>query len=231
MEGICSHFASAEAKDGRFAELQMERFLRVITECRERGVVFSYRHMANSAAVLRCAAWDLDAVRPGILLYGYPPGTHAYGRNGGAARDNAPEPILTRPFLQWKTRILQIRRVPPHTPISYDSTYTTGRETYIATLAAGYADGVSRQLGNRGEVLIGGRRRRIVGRVTMDLMCVDLGPERCAEEGDEAVLLGEQGDSSIWADEVAVLRGTISYEVLTGIRTEDRRVRAFRTGQ
>ena len=212
IEGLCSHFASSDSHDRTFAETQIGRFRRVIEECRSRGLPPGYCHIANSGAVLGDAGWDFDGVRAGILLYGY-------GRHPAPARE-----LRTRPFLAWKTRVVMVKPVPAGFPVSYDSTHVTARPTHIATLDVGYADGYSRLLGNRGSVLIRGRHRPVVGRVTMNLTTVDLGPERDAAEGDEAVLIGADGAESIWADEVAGWRGTISYEVLTNIRTEDRRL-------
>jgi alanine racemase len=120
--------------------------------------------------------------------------------------------------LQWKTRVLQVKEVPSDTPVSYDSTYRTPHATCLATLDVGYADGYTRRFTNKGSVLIGGRRRKIAGRVTMNLIVVDLGLDHTVKPGDEAVLLGQQGEEAIWADELASLAGTISYEILTSIR-------------
>jgi alanine racemase len=133
--------------------------------------------------------------------------------------------VQTRPFLQWKTRLVQVKKVPSDFPVSYESTYVTSRETHIGTLDVGYSDGYSRLLSNKGWVIVNGERRPVAGRVTMNLTAVDLGPVTVAKEGDEVVLLGAQGNEAIWADEMAGWRGTISYEVLTNIRTDDRRVK------
>jgi alanine racemase len=202
--GAATHFASAGGADRAFADLQMTRFRQVLADCRRGGLALPFCHAANSDALCRTPDWHLDAVRPGILLYGYGPGT--------------PGAPATRPFLQWKTRLIQVKAVPAGFPVSYDSTYRTPRATRIATIPVGYSDGYSRAWSNRAEILVAGRRARLAGRVTMNLVMADLGPDSPAQAGDEAVLLGEQGGASLWADELAALSGTISYEVLTSLR-------------
>ena len=127
--------------------------------------------------------------------------------------------IQTKPFLQWKTRIVQIRHVPASFLVSYDSTYKTPHATHLGVIDVGYADGYSRKLSNAGFVVVGGKRCPVVGRVTMNLTMVDLGTDTQAVEGDEVVLIGSQGSASVWADEIALWCGTIPYEILTSIRT------------
>jgi alanine racemase len=219
MRGICTHFASADSADGGFADVQADRFRQVVKACEAARITGLFRHAANSGAIMSGAPRDLDGVRPGILLYGYgsKPAVSPQSAPGATPRPR----VETRPFLQWKTRVVQIRKVPAGFPVSYDSTYVTRDETRIATLDVGYADGYARQLGNRGEVLIRGKRQPVVGRVTMNLIAVDLGPTGEAAEGDEVVLIGRQGQAAVWADEVAAWRDTIAYEVLTNIRTTD----------
>jgi alanine racemase len=213
LEGICTHLASSDNPDRDFSDEQLRRFHRVLDQCGQRGIHFQVRHVSNSAALLRERTWHLDGVRAGIVLYGYPP----------VLPGERPRADL-RPVLQWKTRLVQVKRVPRGFPVSYDSTHTTERETRIGTFPVGYADGYPRALSNRAQVLVHGRRAPVVGRVTMNLSMVDLGPDSLAQAGDEVVLLGEQGGASLWADELARWAGTIPYEVLTNIRAIDRRV-------
>ena len=220
-EGLCSHFASADESDRTFADTQARRFRSVLRDCEQRGIPAGFRHIANSGGLQCEAQWDFDGVRPGILLYGYEQ------RPPAAPGDTAPDEarsIPTTPCLQWRTRVLQVKPVPAGFPVSYGSTYTAPRPTCIATIDAGYADGVSRLLSNRGAVLIRGQRHPIAGRVTMNLVTVDVGPDSRVEDGDRVTLLGRDGDAAIWADEIAQWAQTISYEVLTSIRTADRRV-------
>lgn len=206
LEGVCTHFASSDSPDPAFLNEQADRFKRVIDSCRGSGLRIPMRHVSNSGAILADPSLDFEAVRPGIMLYGYPP-----------SRLN-PRPVAVRPFLQWKTRVLQVKEVPADFPVSYDSTYRTAHRTRLATLDVGYADGYTRHLSSKGIVLIGGRRHQIAGRVTMNLMVVDIGLNHSASPGDEVVLIGRQGKESIWADELAALAGTIPYEILTSIR-------------
>jgi alanine racemase len=219
LRGICSHFASSDGPDRTFAELQAERFGRVLDRCRTLGLTLPFKHIANSGALVRAPAWDLDGVRSGILLYGY--GRHP--ERGGTCAADTDRGIATRPFLHWKTRVIQIKKVPAGFAVGYDSTFRTDRATHIATLNTGYADGYPRFLSNRGFVLAGGRRHPVVGRVSMNLTCIDLGPDTPVREGDEAVLLGAQGNEVLWADEIARWCDTIPYEILTGIQDADRR--------
>jgi alanine racemase len=144
-------------------------------------------------------------VRPGIMLYGIYP-------SPAMARQ-----ISLKPVLAWKTRILQLKKVPAGASISYGQTFITQRESLIASLPIGYADGYSRLLSNRGEVLVGGRRAKVAGRVCMDLTMVDVTDIRNVKQGDEVVLLGRQSGDEISADEMAAWANTISYEILTSI--------------
>ena len=209
ITGLCTHFASGPA-DGDFASEQAGRFQEVTAQVEQRGLRGLFRHAANSSVFREVCAWNFDGVRPGILLYGY----------GGAGRRE----IKTRPFLQWKSRLIQIKDVPAGFRVSYDSTFVTPHRTRLGTVDVGYADGFSRILSNRGFILAGGRRCPVAGRVTMNYIVADLGPNSPAREGDEVVLIGRQGGEAIWADEIAAWRGTIAYEVLTNISTRDRRI-------
>jgi len=213
ITGIYSHFASA-CSGKTFATIQAARFFKVIKSCENRGMKL-FRHISNSGGISENPAWDMDAVRPGIALYGYSPGSKIQVKRN----------IKTKPFLQWKTSIVQLKKVPAGFPVSYDGTFITPRETHLATINAGYADGYFRALSNKGSVIINDVKCRIVGRVTMNLSIVDLGPDDIAEEGSEVILLGSSDGQSIWADEIAELCGTIPYEILTSIKTNDRRIK------
>jgi alanine racemase len=125
--------------------------------------------------------------------------------------------ITLKPVLGWKTRILQLKKVPPQTSISYGQTFITTRESMIGTLPVGYADGYQRLLSNRGQVLVRGQRAPVIGRVCMDLTMIDVTDIRNIQQGDEVVLLGRQNAAEISADEMATWANTISYEILTSI--------------
>ena len=219
IQGMCMHFASAAGTPDNFADVQWKRFCDVISACEKRGILVSFKHVSNSAAFLAHPEWDVDGVRPGILLYGY---GHDSELSKGKTTDK--RNIKTRPFLQWKTKVVQVKKVPRGFRVGYYSTYTTESETHIATIDVGYADGYSRLLSNNGHVLIGGRRVPVVGRVTMNFVTVDIGKQAEAKEGDDVVLIGQQGMEAIWADEMAEWCKTIPYEILTNIRTDDHRL-------
>ncbi|HTF99319.1 MAG TPA: alanine racemase [Nitrospirota bacterium] len=205
VQGLMTHFADADLRDKAYATSQMERFCAVIKRLEERGVSIPLRHAANSAAVLDFNQALFTMVRPGLMLYGYDPVENVVAREG------------LQPVLSLVTRIAFLKRVPPGVPISYGRTFVTQRDSVIATLPIGYADGFSRKLSNKGEVLVRGQRVPVVGRVCMDMCMIDVTEVRGVSEGDEAVLIGRQGDERITADEIAAKTDTISYEVLCGI--------------
>ena len=205
LDGVMTHFAEAEAEDQGFTRAQLASFTATLEALRAAGVRPALRHAANSAALLYVPEARLDLVRPGIMLYGCHP-------RGGGCR--APE---LAPALRLRTAVSQVKDVPRGGSVSYGRTFIAPRDTRVATLPLGYADGVSRALSNRGQVLIRGRRAPIIGRVCMDMLMVDATTIPDVGIGDEAVLIGRQGDSEISADEVAGLLGTISYEVLCRI--------------
>ena len=202
--GVCTHFASVEMKKPSLAAEQRERFEKACVGLAERGFRNLFRHVSSSRAFLYRAEWDMDAVRPGIALYGY-------GTNESNMR------FKTRPILQWKAPVVQVKKVPAGFTVGYYSTYQTTSATTIATIAVGYADGYHRALSNKGFVLLRGRRCPVVGRVSMNWITADAGPDSEVQAGDEAVLIGQQGSESIWASELARLARTIPYELLTSI--------------
>jgi alanine racemase len=204
IRGICTHFAAVKPTNLTSANVQLEHFNSVAQAVETRLNRKLFRHVSSSRAFLYVNEWDCDAVRPGIALYGY-------GARSTHVR------IKTQPILQWKSYVVQVKQVPASTPIGYYGSHVTPAATNIATLCVGYTDGYNRLLSNKGCVLIRGRRRPVVGRVSMNWVTVDVGPGTDVCEGDEAVLIGTQGSESIWADELATLCGTIPYEILTDI--------------
>ena len=205
IEGIFSHFSTAESVAGEYTKKQLAIFTDLTTKLRGAGLAPRFFHLANSAATITQPAAHFDMVRPGIMLYGAYP-----------SPEMATE-VTLKPVLSWKTRILQIKKVPAESSISYGQTYVTKRPSLIATLPLGYADGYSRLLSNRGEALVNGKRAKIAGRVCMDLTMLDVTDIANAQQGDEVVLLGRQGDAEISADEMAAWINTISYEIFTSI--------------
>lgn len=205
--GVCTHFASVEMKKPSLGAEQKDRFDGACRALAEKGFRNLFRHVSSSRALLYHEEWDLDAVRPGIVLYGY-------GANESNMR------FKTRPILQWKAPVVQVKKVPADFTVGYYSTYRTTNATTIATIAVGYADGYQRALSNKGYVLLGGRRCPVVGRVSMNWITVDVGPDGNVQPGDEAVLIGRQSGEAIWADELARLARTIPYELLTSINPQ-----------
>jgi alanine racemase len=205
VEGLCSHFAAVEPAHPDRAGAQARRF-REIAEALEANLDRAlFKHLSSSRAVQYCPEWDFDGVRPGIMLYGY----------GATDPDGR---FRTRPILQWKTRVMQVRDVPENFEVGYYGTYTTSEPVKLAIVALGYADGYLRTLSNRGHVLIHGARWPVVGRVSMNWIAVELDRSCDVRAGDEVVLIGEQGGESIWADELAAHCRTIPYEIVTNIR-------------
>jgi alanine racemase len=202
IEGIFTHFAAADAADKRYALQQFQKFMEIIESLRQNGLEFPLRHCANSAAIMELPETHLDLVRAGIIIYGlYPSDEIDRGR------------IALSPVMSLKARVAYLKEVPAGFKVSYGCTYETERDTVIATLPLGYADGYSRLLSSRGEVLIKGQRAPVVGRVCMDQIMVDAGAIPGVKMGDEAVIIGRQGERTISADEVAAMLGTINYEV------------------
>ncbi len=203
--GLMTHLSDVAEKDKSFAELQVERFNMVMRRLKDEGIEIPLAHASGSAAVIDFAAAHFNMVRPGIMLYGCYPS------------EDLRSLVDLRPVMALKTKIMHIKTVAPGTPISYGRTFYTKKESIIATLPIGYADGLSRRLSNRGSVLIGGKRCPIVGTVCMDMVMVDVSGVPGAKVFDEAVIIGRQGKEEITAEEVAELLGTISYEVLCNV--------------
>jgi len=203
VEGILSHFSMMNEDD--FTKHQWDQFLGAVKCAEELGIRCKYLHMASSAMLTTSSHYSGSLVRPGIMLYG------AY-----------PSPVLKslihlKPVMTLKTRIHFLKSVPSGFRISYGGTFVTRRESLIATLPIGYADGYSRTLSNRGEVLVHGKRVPVVGKVCMDFIMVDVTDIPKVSLGDEVVLIGSQGKEMITAEEIAGRINTISYEVFCSI--------------
>ena len=204
VDGLCTHFARVDIEGEDPAAEQVARFREVVRDAEAAAGRPLFKHVSSSRAALYRPEWDFDGVRPGIIAYGY----------GASSEDGR---IRTRPILQWKARVVQVRAVPANFAVGYYSTYRTPAPTTLAVVGLGYADGYLRALSNRGHILIGGRRCRVVGRVSMNWITVDAGLYGRVKEGDEAVVMGRQGNQELWADELATLCRTIPYEILTSI--------------
>jgi alanine racemase len=205
VEGMMTHLADADGTDSASTERQLGAFRTILEQIRQRGFTLPLIHTANSAAIVRFPEAHFSLVRPGIMLYGY----HTLPATVPASD--------LRPVLSLQTRIVQLRTIPRGGTVSYNGTFVAARPTRIAVLPIGYADGYSRRLSHCGSVLIQGRRAPIVGLVCMDMIMVDVTDLAPVQVGEIVTLIGQQGQESIWADEVADWIGTIPYEVLCGI--------------
>ena len=204
LGGTCTHFACADSADPAFTERQIERFDSAVEAIRKRGIDPGIRHAANSGAVIGHPRAHYDMVRPGIMLYGYYPSKEQ------------PRREKLHPVMELETRIIYVKRVPRGTPLSYGSIYRTPRETLVATVPVGYADGLSRGLSNRLEVTCRGRAYPVAGRICMDLSMIDLGLDSDAELYDEVTLFGPPPAVSD-AETLADLLGTIPYEITCSV--------------
>ena len=206
LEGIFTHFASADSADKSYADRQFDIFLDFIERLDRVGLQISVRHAANSGAIIDMPRTHLDMVRAGISLYGLYP-----------SREVNQNTLNLVPAMALKARVVHVKQVPAGFKISYGMTFETDRPTTIATVPIGYADGYSRLLTNRGSMLVRGQRAPIVGRVCMDLTMIDVGHIPGVAPEDEVVILGRQGEEMITADEIASLVNTINYEVVSSI--------------
>jgi alanine racemase len=212
LAGLWTHYAVADEADKSYTRMQFQRYKQVVGALEAEGITIPKEFTANSAAALDLPEVHLDAVRVGIALYGLYPS------------EEVSRHVSLRPALSLKARLGRVRVLPPGSDISYGRTYTTTRETPIGLVPVGYGDGYPRALSNRGQVLVGGQRVPIVGRVCMDQFMVDLTTVPGAAEDDEVVLIGRQGDEVISTEEVASWLGTINYEVVTAISARVPRV-------
>ena len=210
VEGIFSHLATADENDPRFALAQIQKFSDLVDDLEKSGIKLPYKHIANSAALMRFPQALFNMVRPGIIIYGLSPFSF------GQVPADLKRGLDLKPALSFVTRIAYSKKVPAGFGISYGRTYVTKKETFISTLPVGYADGYMRALSGKAMVLIRGKRFPVVGRICMDQCMVDTG-DLYVEPGEDAVLIGRQGSDEISADEVASWCGTIGYEVTCAI--------------
>lgn len=205
IEGIFTHFASADEENVRYTGRQIENFKRLAVQTEISGIEIQYVHAANSAGAVLYKDSHFNMVRPGLMLYGLYPNRMLASV------------VKLKPALSLKTKIIYLKKTPPGRFISYGRTHMTERETVIATLPIGYADGLNRRLSNRGEMLVRGRYAPIVGRICMDHTMIDVGGIRGVKVGDEVTVIGSQRGEAITVEEVAELLETIPYEVVCWI--------------
>ncbi|MFN2568096.1 MAG: alanine racemase [Candidatus Dormibacteria bacterium] len=210
VAGVFTHFADADGSDPCFTEEQFHTFERLADPLRQLAPE-ALLHCANSAAMLRFPQMHADLVRPGIALYGYPP-----------ALTGTVAPL--RPAMTMVALITQVKTIRRGDSVGYGRTWRAIRDTRVATVAAGYADGVQRAQSNRGRLVVRGHGCPIVGRVSMDQLVIDVSDLDTVAAGDEAVLFGRRGGVTLGADEVAAAGGTICYEVLCAVSARVARI-------
>lgn len=207
VEGVFSHFATADEADLTFANSQAELFENFVDELEKDGYHFAIRHICNSAGVLAMNEHYDNMVRAGIIIYGLMPSNEVHNR----------DEIDLTPALELVSHVAYVKEVDADFAVSYGSTYKTTGKTKIATIPVGYGDGYPRALSNKGRVLINGTYAPIIGRVCMDQFMVDVTNVPNCKQGDEVILIGRQGEDEISVDEVAAKAGTINYEIICGI--------------
>jgi alanine racemase len=216
LNGLMTHFASPADYTSTQAEEQMDYFSAVIEKLRVAGFTPPHIHMSstNALAYRRNPGW-LTMVRPGHALYGYV----------SPARGTAPKPLLdVKPILTWKAKILAVKEIPEGARVGYGGVFRAPQAMRIAVLAAGYADGVSHRLSNKGKVIAAGKLVPILGTVCMDVTTIDISHAALLKPGDDVTLLGREGDASLDAQQIARMAGTISYAILCGIGARVERV-------
>ncbi|MDI6600332.1 MAG: alanine racemase [Thermoanaerobacteraceae bacterium] len=205
IEGLFTHFAVADIEDKSYTNQQFERYMEVVDGLKKRGIEIPVKHVSNSAAILDLPDMRLDMVRAGIMTYGYYPS------------DEVKHTVDIIPVMSLKTTVSFVKRVPAGSSISYGRTFTTQRESVIATIPVGYADGYVRLRSGKAKVIVNGEIADVVGRICMDQCMVDVTDINDVRVGDEVILMGASNGKKIDADDIANDIGTISYEILCGI--------------
>ncbi len=206
IDGIFTHLARADEKDKSAATEQYKRFMNFVNLLEAKGIKIPNKHISNSAAIMELGEMNLDIVRSGIITYGLYP-----------SDEMDKEKFPLEPALQWKTYISYVKKLPKGIAVGYGGTYVTERETVVATIPVGYADGYPRSLSNKGQVIIKGKRANIIGRICMDQFMVDVTHIENVTCGDEVTLIGKDGKEEISCDEAANLAGSFNYEFVCDI--------------
>ncbi|WP_404454795.1 alanine racemase [Virgibacillus necropolis] len=210
-EGVYTHFSSADEEDWMTTKKQFTLFMETVLKLNEQGFTFPIRHVGGSMIAMERPDMHLDMVRPGIALFGYHPAPRLHNR------------VSLKPVMKLKSKLIHIRELPPNTPIGYGGDYVTTSNEKIAIVPIGHGGGYQRVLSNKGEMLVKGHRARIVGTISLDQTFIDVTNIPDVVEGDEVVLIGNQGEEAISAREVAGRMESIVDEVLSGLTERIRR--------
>lgn len=208
VEGAFTHFCCADSLDAEcqdFTALQYRRFAGLLDELAGMGVQFALRHCCNSAAAILHPEYAMDMIRPGVATYGLPPDPSLDGR------------VSLRPLLSWRAVVAQVKTVPEGAGVSYGRTWVAGRESEIAVLSVGYADGLNRRLSNRTRFLLNGRYAPQIGSICMDMCMLDVTDSPGCRVGDIVTILGRDGERVARCQDMAAALDTISYEVVCSI--------------
>ena len=203
LAGIMTHIASPEGALAPESTTQIDTFREVLAQARQEGLARGWIHASNSAGIFTGLGSEFDTVRPGISAYGILPSRLARGR--------------LRPVMSLRSQVVFLKDVPEGASVGYASTWRAPRPTRIATIPAGYNDGVAWRLSNRGHVLVRGRRAPIVGRVSMDYVTIDVGAIRDVQVGETVTLIGTDGGETVTVEELAERAGTIPYEITCSV--------------
>lgn len=212
IEAISTHLSSADDEDDSITLAQLEKFHKCLDILQKKGIHTPLVHSANTSGLFKFPESRFNMVRPGIILY-------------GALPSPSLQPIIDQeknlqpfqPVMQWKTQVILVKSIAKDQPVSYSGSFTTQRESLIATLPIGYADGLHRILSNKMDVLIRGQRVPQVGNICMDMILIDVTDVPEVQAGDEVVIFGKQGEQVISVEELALNGKTLPYEVLCNV--------------
>ncbi|MCD4721264.1 MAG: alanine racemase [Desulfobacula sp.] len=213
LKGIYTHFAAADSKDRTYTDLQIELFASLLEDLKKNGLELSTCHAANSAGIIEFPRSHFDMVRAGISIYGLYPSCEVDQTK-----------IKLTPAMTLKSIVTAVRDVPKGFYVSYGMTHETQRQTRLASVPIGYADGFSRQFSSNCVMLVKGHRASVVGRVCMDQTMIDVGNIPDVTPGCEVVLIGSQGDETLGADELANRVNTINYEVVSALTARVKKI-------
>lgn len=213
IDGIFSHMARADEADKSNARQQIARFEAFNEELSKQKINIPLKHISNTAGIIDLPEANFDMVRCGISTYGLYPSNEVVKKR-----------VMLHPAMQLKTHVIFLKRVPKGTPISYGGTFVTGRETMVATIPVGYADGIPRLLSNKGSVLVDGEYAPIIGRICMDQFMIDVTDIPNVKQGDVVTIIGVDGPKSITVEEIEPLTGIFNYEFVCDISNRVPRV-------
>ena len=206
IEGIFTHFSAADEAEKDFTEMQFTAFMKFCDKLKALNINIPIKHACNSAGMVQFSHMHLDMVRPGVMLYGLYPSKEV--------QQEAEKKITIKPVMSLKASVVHLKKVPADTPVSYGRTYVTTRDTVVATIPIGYADGYSRALTHKAKMIAGTQIVPVIGRICMDYCMIDVTDVKDIEVGGEVVVFGRKGEMNISIEEIAAAMGTTNYEVV-----------------